>query len=285
MFVALAQATKCVKKGVKPSRTMTVAINKFLARRPKDVRRPGIHVTTIINPCIRKVVYKLLNPEAEDGNPKPDSQKIFDNGKAVHEWWQNKYYGPMGILIGKWKCSTCGTITTGAQPKHVCGNKLEVSGLDVGGTITTSCEELDTEWVYVEPEVHFKHAGLLLTGNCDGELLAPKGRTRTLEMKSMDPHWFKDLDHPNPKDILQASIYALLLDHDEIMVSYIHKSTWKTKDYIRKPNKVAALNWIKKQLELIAKILDTGDPLRAPKLCTKGTSGRAMICAASKLCF
>jgi hypothetical protein len=255
-------------------------VGSFLAGRRPDHRRPGIHVTDLSDPCMRRLVLKILKPEVTDPPPPQALSRIFDQGKATHEWWQNRIYGPAQILVGVWKCSICGEIKTGRMPKEPCVNTISVHETLVTRGFSCAAEG---EWLYVEPRVEMVLAGVPVTGNADGILDWKSGRA-ALEMKTKRSELWKTLTKPERPHIFQASIYAPHLGTDRMLISYISKDEWDTKDYMVRVDP-AALPWAESQVKLAAELAKENRVDSASKACASATASRALRCGYSKFCF
>ena len=78
-------------------------------------RAPGWHPSEFCGSCARRhVLARLVGQRSEAFEP--SLLKIFAMGHAIHYWYQNKYFGPMGILWGKWQCLRCDAIHWGLMP-------------------------------------------------------------------------------------------------------------------------------------------------------------------------
>lgn len=105
-------------------------IERHLMRREPSPRRTDVlHPSEIIKAdwCHRYAFYLLKGGQSKKEKPGLRLQNIFDEGHAIHEKWQNRFY-EMGNLYGKFKCVYCKEITFGLSPKECefCGfNNLE----------------------------------------------------------------------------------------------------------------------------------------------------------------
>jgi len=289
LFNTIGQFNRQATEGEKPTKDLSNRLNDHLGAtqyHPFEVKeeteRAGdLRISRLSNPCIRQLVFKILRPDIKDPPPPPGLRKIFDQGKATHSWWQNNYYGPMGSLIGGWKCSICKETTErSTMPKHRCQNRVSIE--TPSGKIVTSCEDLGSYWKYVEPEIRFEMHGFEVTGHCDGEMALDD--MTVLEMKTMDSDRWKRLACPVPKDVVQSSCYAHELDCPKILLSYIEKNTWATKDYLIDADQTA-WGWLDKQIGVIRMLVDQQSPFNAPRTCKNKKSSAARACGFADLCF
>jgi hypothetical protein len=239
-------------------------IHTHLKTKPSD-DRDGLHVSDFSDPCLRRLMYKVMKPEIRDPKPDAESQKLFAAGHAIHEWHQNNFLGPMGILKGEWLCRGCGKLVKGYMPKEACG-----------------CHSW-AFWDYQELGVSTKIAGLDIVGHTDG-IITLRGTDRVLEMKSKDSDLFKSLAKPEPKHIVQGSIYAALLGVKYLTVLYIEKNKWQYKAYTAEAAQWA-LEWFVSSVTSLAKLLEMKDPMRVSPKCNNKNVVRAKRCALRATCF
>lgn len=100
-------------------------IERYLMRKEPSPRRTDVlHPSEIIKAdwCHRYAFYLLKGGQSKKEKPGLRLQNIFDEGHAIHEKWQNRFY-EMGNLYGKFKCIYCKEITFGLSPKECesCG--------------------------------------------------------------------------------------------------------------------------------------------------------------------
>ena len=250
------------------TKSLRAYVNKFLEERVPDERRPGVHVTDLLDPCIRRVAWKIARPDITDPPPEAAAARFFDQGKATHKWWQNEIYGPAGLLYGDWQCTECrehGTDTT--IPSYKCAK--------------SAANQCTGTWEFVEPEVNFEVDGVNVTGNADGKLLW-EGALTLLEMKSMRTEEWSKLKMPLPKHVLQGSIYAPILGVDKIWISCVGKDEWDTKDFLV-PVMPGAREWAINIVRTAISVRD--NPLKGARVCKNNTVVRAKRCALRNTCF
>lgn len=122
------QASKDLKKFLDAKKTETRLIGdieRHLMRRPESDRRTDVlHPSEIIKAdwCHRYSFYLLKGGKKKQDKPSLRLQNIFDEGHAIHEKWQNRFY-EMGNLYGKFNCIYCKNTTFGLSPKECehCG--------------------------------------------------------------------------------------------------------------------------------------------------------------------
>ena len=122
------QASKDLKKFLDAKKTETRLIGdieRHLMRRPESDRRTDVlHPSEIIKAdwCHRYSFYLLKGGKKKQEKPSLRLQNIFDEGHAIHEKWQSRFY-EMGNLYGKFNCIYCKGVTFGLSPKECehCG--------------------------------------------------------------------------------------------------------------------------------------------------------------------
>lgn len=193
-------------------------------------RADGWHPSEFCDSCSRATILnKLLDKEVpfEVG---PRLRRIFDYGSALHEWYQNKYLGPMGILWGKWQCSRCREIEWGFMPndRHDC----EAGSFQNTYACRNHCSRDDGRgadaekigerggclhcgkwgfWEFAEVPVLYQHPKLdkVIVGHSDGLVLLDCWRV--LEMKSINDRGFNGLLGPKTGHRNQCEIYGGLI--------------------------------------------------------------------------
>lgn len=256
-------------------------ISQFLKTKDSSKgRKPGLHVSMFSDPCLRRLVLHVMNPDLKDTAPPNKLQRIFDCGTSTHHWFQEDYLGPMGILEGTWQCSGCGKKMDGAMPDKPCDTELEPPPWDAK---IASCADLHSHWRFLEPRVQLEHAGLTVVGSCDG-ILNLSGKRSVLEMKTKDSKLFAELLKPEIGHVVQGSLYAIKLVLDTVTIVYIEKNEWKLKVY-QVPVEPWVLEWFTGMMEQVSSLVKTGDYRIAPLKCANKDSSRAMRCGARQLCF
>jgi len=207
-------------------------------------RGDRFHVSSLSNMCSRKVIFAEMYPELDVEDVIPAwLQMTFDFGSASHDWWQNKYFGPMGWLFGNWRCSRCRNIRKQQfQPKDpcVCGwVQKEEDRQGNGTTCRSACrwpggyEAEDRNcsmctmwgsWEYLEPRIDDPE--LDLVGNCDGHLIIPEGKLQgvteaALEAKTITKGRFDSLRGPIPNHVFQINTYMHYMGLSHGIILYI----------------------------------------------------------------
>jgi len=232
-------------------------IDKFLIKSESlpNNRDKNFHVSEFAGYCVRELVINKLIPTKPRKNS-PDLIRTFNFGTALHDWYQNKYLGPMGILWGKWECSRCGFIHWGFMPKdrHECDSALkqnscihclEKGRIELrGGCIHCG---LWGQWIYREIPVvkRFDEYNISFVGHCDG-LIKLYNQWFVVELKSMRDPIFLQLDGARYNHSCQGKTYGYLIRSgcveglpcdiaipkpSKVIVFYIGKNCSKEKEY------------------------------------------------------
>lgn len=266
--------------------TFEDALDAFLKQDAEPrTPKPELWMTDFTNPCLRRMVLKIVKPELVDPPPPPDLRKVFDAGKAIHDWHQNEYYGRMGILWGRWKCSICKDIKVGFKPKDPCNSQITIGDASHPPTVLTTCSKLGARWRYEEPRVEYKAHGITAAGKADGILYGDhtSPAAEILEMKSKDSDLWADLKKAELNHVYQGSIYAIMLGIQKVKVVYIEKNKWRLKVYDHQTIQ-DAMNTVDKVMKQVSELVKVGFE-RAPRACASKSASRARRCGARSLCF
>lgn len=200
--------------------------------------REGWHPSSFCDMCPRAYVIKKLTHYQDRNVIEPRFIRIFDFGKGLHYLYQNYYFGPMGILWGKWRCRVCGKVQWGFMPtkEHRC--------INVAMSNTWEYKEVPIK-KEVEVKIGRKKRRYTINGHSDGLLFLDKV-WKVLELKSINERGYSKLSEPRGNHVLQAEVYAqLVLDGavekvgksapkpEEILIFYINKNTSKEAEFSR----------------------------------------------------
>jgi len=197
--------------------TLSEQINAFIAAGLHEVdnepRDPGFHASQMFYVCPRKVALDILFPEHIPEHPfDVHTMRIFAIGHAVHEWVQNKWLGPAGIIYGKWECYACDTKIKGFMPRRC-----------------PVCDATRRKIFYKERKLRKKD--LNLVGSVDG--FTKIGRRRAVvEVKTINPDGFKSAKQPLPAHYYQVNLYMHMSKTSKAVVLYINKSSGELKEFI-----------------------------------------------------
>lgn len=195
-----------------------------------EARAPGHHCSEIYKMCSREKILDLIFPDIKRvTTPDTQLQLIFDVGHALHGWFQNRYFGPAGILKGTWLCLKCDAKTPGLMPKRC-----------------PSCDADQWRLQYMEPAI--SEPTLKIVGHADGILDGPAlatvlgeifqlkpGETVPedvlLEIKTINPNSFASIKGPLPAHYFQVNVYMHFLGLKKALVLYINKATSQLREF------------------------------------------------------
>ena len=212
-------------------------LTRAMGTREPDHRAKGWHPSQLMDMCPRQeVLLRLKDGQIEKEDHPLRTKMIFDVGTALHAWWQEQYFGPMGVLKGRWRCARCGFKTTGMMKMpmypHKCGVGTPVEGepwvddTDVKGKARVGHNRI---WKFAEVPVKNEEWGIV--GHSDGiYLLGKYGLTiqqiveATLEIKTAGfTFWDGRKGHPYPENIFQINLYMWLTGKTKGVLLYIDK--------------------------------------------------------------
>jgi hypothetical protein len=160
------------KPGVNDGRkSLARQVQEWIDGQMPSKRDDGWFVSGLYHLCPRALALQVLLAESLKPVRQFDAgmQHRLDVGTSVHWWWQNCYLGPMGKLLGVWRCLGCGTETLpGKMPQ---GAHCVQKGRGPGKVF----------WEYIEPRVVHKEDGWTrpIIGRIDGDIedTPPEGET------------------------------------------------------------------------------------------------------------
>lgn len=265
---------------------LSAMIDQFLTSpNYKDEREPGWHPSEFCGMCPRLYVLgKLLKVKSEPFEP--SLLRIFDVGSAIHHWYQNKYFGPMGLLWGKWVCLRCDKSSWGfmrdAEKGCDCGDKRVLEYLEVpvkaslpGGFSTP------------------------IVGHSDG-LLKIGTFWYLLEIKSINDNGFTWMKQARDSHVKQAGIYCELIrqgmirfgSHEkieipqirQIIILYVNKNRSVERQYNIDPDPDAARKELEKPYLVERAFKNKELPARREE-CVNMMKKPAKDCALCSYCF
>lgn len=206
-------------------------------------RADGWHPSAFCGSCARHEVLTQISPrEFEPFTVDPKLRRIFDVGTQHHDWFQNEYLGPMGILWGRWQCSRCHDIRWGFMPEDRCGCAelgtskvpscakwcLDKEASDAKGQYVWNelaieerggCRHCATwgQWLFKEVPIRVERDDLEkpIVGHSDG--LLKLEHWTVFEMKSINDRGFGLLPEARDHHRNQAEIYGHLIQR-----GYVH---------------------------------------------------------------
>lgn len=199
-----------------------------------------------------------------------DNEWWFGMGTAIHHLFQSVLLGPRGLLLGHWRCVSCGA-EFGGQ-----GNRVAWYG--------HCCE--DAEPILIEDYVVDTELGI--HGHPDGEIVFPGLPRAVIDFKSANDRSFQRLSlEPDEAHVDQLMFYMHAMKMKVGVLLYINK-------HAQRFSQVLAEHWFEFDQEvfengIVQKIKALREGLRRGVLpgrtCVSGDDWRAAECSCRAACF
>lgn len=222
LFGALAERVPPPKKGdpYRAKEFLTTLIEKIDAikedhsgRHGEFIRGSGLYMT-----CGRREAILNVYPHFDREEKIKAGQRLtFDVGHQAHEWWQNRYLGPMKLLWGNWRCQRCAHLATKTLMPGQCPD----------------CKGGQSRFIFEEEQLLDER--LRYSGHPDGRVVDPNGEPRFLwELKTISASGYESLTSPQVSHVIQVHAYMRCMGLNEALIQYIDKgrqcdwthSTW-----------------------------------------------------------
>jgi len=231
--------------------------------------------------CPRMEVIKKIRPDLipEDSPITGGLLRIFWLGTAIHDLYQNKVFGPMGILWGFWK-----------RPIGLVNGKVQYEvreGFMPG-----------PEWRY--EEMSLVNDEYRVTGHTDGVLYlgneAPKADTfgellskygahlALLELKSANDRTCSNLIEARQTHIDQSHWYMWGFKVPTTIVFYVNKNTSVEREFVIKYDASRLAPTLAALKTTMAGLKTTSLPARLTE-CSRANSAKASKCLACGVCM
>lgn len=274
-----------VIEAIKGPANVVELLDIFLRKREKQQKeihpRTGWHPSSFCGMCPRSYVIRKLEGLKEEPL-EPSLIRLFDTGHAHHYWYQNEYFGPMGILWGPWRCLKCNTVDWGFRQKDKCSK--------CGGK----------EFLYEEIPVRAKLPDCIepVNGHADG-LIQICGKWYLLEIKTINSNAFKWLNAVKEVHLKQGQIYCELVRQghvkgvpfgvkipmpEGILFLYISKNDTVLKDFVVPADPDIGKNEMRNAIVAERALASRKFPTRL-SVCTKKSDKRAQKCEERHRCF
>lgn len=219
-------------RGSVPLLSIVGDLEKAVRKRGPDIRDRGWHPSQLMDMCPRFEVLRRLLPDEHAPDRLSDfdlrTQMIFDVGTALHLWWQEQYFGPMGVLKGSWRCCRCGYrtgIMTMPMGDHLCGSSYSDGSpmlIPNGRTASFGNNRL---WKFAEVPV--KNSDWGIVGHSDGIYILGLNTAYqedvVLDIKTAGPNFWSSGGRPYPSNIFQINLYMWMLNKKKGVLLYVDK--------------------------------------------------------------
>jgi len=232
------------------------------AHKPRKVD-DWFHPHTFGRWCRRREVLRMLvqdlGEKIKRKPPAPALGLIFEAGHATHRHFRNAIIPHK--MRGCWKCGSCGethgyrlvTDESGWEEMYVDDLIMRPEACTRCGFTEDQSHHLGYEvfMEFIEPPITI--AGYRIKGHTDG-LMHHLDKQMIAELKSEDPHLWKDRRGPNIGHVMQGACYSwgmketYGLDVELVAAVYINKSTYRSKSYIFKADS-EKIDWIKNEID------------------------------------
>lgn len=202
----------------------------------------------------------------------------FDAGSEYHWALQNKVLGPLGILLGVWRCTACGRLTGEPRP-----GTFHPEHQQPCPAVCARCHGKDFEYV----EQLFRDQEHRVAGHPDGFLRLPgRADLGILEAKSISPNGLKDVRKiPQYNHRLQLHVYLWLTGLQWGTVLYWSKGSWGLDAFVEHfvERDETIVTSLKAQARAVWEALQA-DTL-TERICATPTCSRASDCPVAPMCF
>ena len=225
-----------------------------------------------------------------------DSVVNFAHGHAVHWLFQNKVLPDLGLLIGSWRCTYCGT-QYGSRDEGMiprpdrCFRCGAVAGERPREDGRPDLDVQDNAFVFVEEWLgNDEHK---IGGSPDGQLILnftpnyKKEDLTLIELKSVNDFNFSKIKNsPDYVHVIQTQIYLWLTGYPKAKILYFNKNEKGTKGMIEH-NLDYDQECVDLVLAAIKRIRDGIANRTVPPrvMCANDECSRAMGCKVKRQCF
>lgn len=195
--------------------------------------------------------------------------RIFDHGRIFERALRDQVFGPLGVLIGCWRCKAC-------SKEH--GKSLPRLAVKQPKACQCGCAAFD----YVEPSGMID--GTNVGGSGDG-IFVWKGEECLLEIKTCKSEFFKEVEQkrwPFPRHFSQTQVYLEAFGLRKSLHWYYNKNTSEHLPI-----------WTVKSDEAVKKLIAKGSAFKdyfktgilPDRVCSNSTCSRAKECVLRGPCF
>lgn len=188
-------------------------IRAHVETRPQTPRIPGNHPSDLASDfaCRRRSVIQEI--AAQEGHPLPEPFTIeregyFDEGHAIHAWFQNQVLAHSPRFQGTWECLRCDHVAHGSRPLRCpsCGKPA------------------DPYLRYVEEEIRIPDRDIV--GHIDGRWREEDGEEIIVDLKSASSNGWSSIKEMKEGHRRQLNFYLEATGLDRGVILYVKKDCW-----------------------------------------------------------
>jgi len=214
--------------------------------------------------CPRK--FLIMEREGMKKEHDARTKAKFGIGHALHHWYQDKYFGPMGILRGDWRCKRC-------------WKKYKNCLMP-----TEKCKKCGSKDGYEYEELTVRNTEWDIAGHVDG-IFDIDGVQYVMDMKTIDPDMFKRLEKPYPAAVYQVNLYMWMLNIHKGVLIYIDKSSNGVSPIKEFPVEFDPDTISDMQSRVTSYKVAVSSKTLPPRMCKDSSAYRARGCECKELCF
>jgi hypothetical protein len=235
-----------------------------------------MRVSRLANTCPREEVLCARNGVVRKDVVEADLMLTFLHGKALHWALQNDLLVSIGVMMGKWRCISCG--------KEFGGGDKNFEQTQV--RCPTTCNACGkSEFLYLEQ--YFGNPDYHIGGHPDGFLVVPGlPGVGLLEAKSISPKGAWEIRNtPKMDHVIQVQIYLWLTGLKWAKILYWDKAGMGTSALVEHLV-LKDDDTIEKLKQMIKQIWEgiAGGPVPNP-ICANSSCPRAKACVVAAPCF
>lgn len=255
-----------------------------------------IRISSLGTVCPREEVLCSIHNKERSDVIDGDSGMNFEHGHAVHWMMQSRVLPNVGVIIGAWRCTFCGTQYGSRQEGYIprpdrCHRCGAIAGERPRYDGRPDLNVNDNAFVFVEEWIgNFTHR---IGGSPDGQMILEYHKDYTpadltlLEIKSCnDDNFYKYEKAPDFVHVIQSQLYMWLCEYRKAKLVYFNKNEKGTKGLAEHDIEYDE-ECIERVLSAVSEIRngikDTVVPERV--VCASPDCSRAWRCQVRDLCF
>lgn len=288
---------------IKRNNEQEISLTALIKETYKEKRRRAplteddwLRVSSIGAICEREEVLCSIHKVDRDETIDGDSGMNFEHGHAVHWMFQSRILPAIGVIIGGWRCTYCGTQYGSRQDGFIprparCYRCGAIAGERSREDGRPDMNANDNAFVFVEEWIGNEQ--YKIGGSPDGQMMAefnpdykPEDLT-LLEIKSANERSFvKVKDSPDYVHVIQTQLYMWLSEYRKAKIIYFNKNDRGTIG-LREYDMDYDEECVERVLATVKLIRDGISTKSAPPriVCASSDCQRAFRCKVKNVCF